>query len=232
MMRPWHPRADRYIAVSAPVARACASRVARGGRPIEVIPPFLPQDSFPPIDAERPGFVPASGDYLMFAGALGAHKGIDVLIDAWAGIDPTIPLVLAGLPSPDSPAVFPAGVIVAKDVPHDEVVRGWAHCLIAVVPSRWPDPSPLVALEAMAAGRPVVASAVGGLPDLVVDGMTGILVAPGDTAALREGIRQLLINPARREAMGRAGRQRANAFSAAILVPQVERIYQEAVDGR
>jgi glycosyltransferase involved in cell wall biosynthesis len=168
----------------------------------------------------------------MYAGALGAHKGIDVLIDAWAGLNPLIPLVLAGLPSPDAPGDFPDGVIVAKNVPHHEVVRAWAHCLIAVVPSRWPEPFGLVALEAMAAGRPVVASAVGGLPDLVIDGTTGILVAPGDSAVLREGIQQLLVDPARRTAMGHAGRERANAFSAAKLVPRVERIYQDAIDGR
>jgi glycosyltransferase involved in cell wall biosynthesis len=231
VMRPWHRRVDRFIAVSAPVARACSSLSARDGPPIAVIPPFLPDDSFPPPDAKRPAFVPATGEYLMFAGALGVHKGVDVLLEAWAGLAPKIPLVVAGLPSRDAPHSFPRGVIVAKNVPHDEVVRGWANCSIAVIPSRWPDPSPLVALEAMAASRPVVASAVGGLPDLIVDGTTGILVPPGDSAALREGIRQLLVDPARRFAMGRAGRQRANDFSAATLVPRVERIYQDAIDG-
>jgi glycosyltransferase involved in cell wall biosynthesis len=231
IMRLWHRRVDGFIAVSAPVARACASLAARGGPSIQVIPPFLPDDSFPPSDAQRPAFVPATGEYLMFAGALGAHKGIDVLIEAWAGLDPVIPLVLAGLPSPDMPDHFPDGVIVAKNVPHEDVMRAWANCSIAVVPSLWPDPSPLVALEAMAASRPVVASAVGGLTNLVVDGTTGILVPPGDSAALRAGIRQLLGDPARREAMGRAGRQRAAAFSASALVPRVERLYEEIISG-
>ena len=107
LMRPWHRRVDRFIAVSAPVARACSSLSARDGPPIEVIPPFLPDDSFPPPGAKRPAFVPATGEYLMFAGALGAHKGIDVLLEAWAALGPEIALVLAGLPSPDAPRRFP-----------------------------------------------------------------------------------------------------------------------------
>jgi glycosyltransferase involved in cell wall biosynthesis len=231
VMRRWHRRVDRYIAVSAPVARVCASLAARGGPPIEVIPPFLPHDSFPPTDAERPAFVPATGDYLMFAGSLGPHKGVDVLLEAWAGLDPPIPLVFAGLPSRDAQHRFPDGVIVAENVPHDDVVRAWAHCCVAVVPSTWPEPFGLAALEAMAAGRPVVASAVGGLADLVVDGTTGILVPPGDIAALRVSIQQLLADPARRAAMGRAGRHRAAAFSASALVPRVERLYLEVIAG-
>jgi glycosyltransferase involved in cell wall biosynthesis len=229
VMRPWHHRVDRYMAVSAAVARACASLGAPGRPPIEVIPPFLPDDSFPSADAGRPGFVPASGEYLMFAGALGPHKGLDVLLGAWAGLDPTIPLVLVGIRRQDTPHHFPDGVMVAEDVPNADVLRAWAHCTIAVVPSRWPEPFGRVALEAMGAGRPVVGSAVGGLADLVVDGTTGILVPPGDVAALRAAIQQLLTNPGRREEMGMAGRRRAAEFSASVVIPQVERVYDEVI---
>ena len=220
-------RADRYIAVSTPVAQGCRSLVADSQRPIEVIPPFLPDDSFQTLDAARPAFVPAEGPYVMFAGALGPHKGVDVLLEAYEGVDRAVPLVLLGLRRQDTPHRFPDGVIVAENVPHGDVLRAWAHCAIAVVPSRWPEPCPLVALEAMAAGRPVVASAVGGLPDLVLDGTTGILVPPGDVSALRASILQLLTEPERRVRMGRAARQRALGYSASTLVPQIERVYQE-----
>jgi glycosyltransferase involved in cell wall biosynthesis len=222
-------RVDRYIAVSTPVAQACASLSAGGQRPIDVIPPFLSDDTFKPIDATRPAFVPATGDYVMFAGALGPHKGVDVLLEAWRGIDPGVPLVLVGLPRRDTPFRFPEGVTVAENVPHEEVLRAWKHCAVAVVPSRWPDPCPLVALEAMAVGRPVVASAVGGLPDVVVDGVTGILVRAGDAQPLREGIRQLLADPARRDRMGEAGRERVASYSASEVVPQIERVYREVI---
>ena len=165
-MRSAHRRVDRYIAVSTPVAQACAALAAGGGPPIVVIPPFLQDESFQLGDSTRPAFVPATGDYLMFAGALGPHKGIDVLLKAWERLDPAVPLVLVGIRRHDTPDRFPDGVIVAEDVPHTDVLRAWANCTLAVVPSNWPEPSPLTALEAMAAGRPVVASAVGGLPDL------------------------------------------------------------------
>jgi len=222
-------RVDRYIAVSTPVARACASLTPDGQRPISVIPPFLSDDSFAPVDAARPAFVPATGDYLMFAGALGPHKGVDVLVNAWRGLDSAIPLVLVGLRRHDTSLGLSDGVIVAEDVPHGDVLRAWAHCAVAIVPSRWPDPCPLVALEAMAAGRPVIASAVGGLPDLILDGTTGVLVPPGDVSALRASIAQLLAEPGQRARMGQAGRQRAAGYSANVVVPQIERVYREAI---
>ncbi|HEV2029134.1 MAG TPA: glycosyltransferase family 4 protein [Candidatus Dormibacteraeota bacterium] len=229
LMRPWHHRVDRYMAVSTAVARACASLGGPGRPPIEVIPPFLPDDSFPSGDTGRPEFVPATGEYLMFAGALGPHKGLDVLLEAWAGLDVAIPLVLVGIRREDTPHHFPDGVTVAENVPNADVLRAWAHCTFAVVPSRWPEPFGRVALEAMGAGRAVVASAAGGLADLVVDGTTGILVPPGDVAALRAAIQQLLTNPGRREDMGVAGRQRAAEFSASVVIPRVERVYDEVV---
>ena len=229
LMRPWHHRVDRYMAISTAVARACASVGGPGRPPIEIIPPFLPDDSFPSTDTGRPGFVPATGDYLMFAGALGPHKGLDVLLEAWAGLDLAIPLVLVGIRREDTPHHFPDGVIVAENVPNADVLRAWAHCTVAVVPSRWPEPFGRVALEAMGAGRPVVASAVGGLGDLVIDGTTGILVPPGDVEALRAAIQQLLSDPGLRDDMGKAGRRRAAEFTASAVIPRVERVYDEVV---
>lgn len=222
-------RVDRYIAVSTPVANACRSLVTGGHRPIEVIPPFLPDESFGPASADRPAFVPATGDYVMFAGALGPHKGLDILLEAFGGLDRDVPLVLVGLRRKDTPERFPDGVLVVENVPHSDVMRAWAHCAVAVVPSIWPEPAALTVIEAMAAGRPVVASAVGGLPDMVLDGTTGVLVPAGDVQALRASILQLLADPERRARMGQAGRNRAVMYSASVVVPQIERVYQEAI---
>ena len=222
-------RVDRYLAVSTAVAMACSSLAAGGQRPIDVIPPFLPDDCFQPAGADRPAFVPATGDYVMFAGALSPHKGVDVLLEAYEELDPAVPLVLVGLRHKDTPHHFPDGVIVVENVPHSDVMRAWAHCAVAVVPSRWPEPFGLVAIEAMATGRPVVASSVGGLPDIVLDGVTGILVPPGDVGALRASILQLLADPERRTRMGQAGRQRAASYSASAVVPQIERVYEEVI---
>ena len=231
VMKPWRDRVDRYVAVSQFTARASTGLIGRGKGPMEVITPFVSDEAFHADQGGRPAFVPPEGDYLMFAGALGPHKGVDVLLKAWAGLEPRIPLVLVGIRRPDTPRNFPAGVILAEKVPHQDVLRAWSHCLAAVVPSRWPDPHPLVAIEAMAAGRPVVASAVGGLTGIVADGDTGILVPPGDAAALRNAIQRLVADPVLRARMGGEGRKRATAYSANVVVAAWERVYREVIAG-
>jgi glycosyltransferase involved in cell wall biosynthesis len=88
---------------------------------------------------------------------------------------------------------------------------------------------PLVVLEAMAQARPVVATAVGGTPELVVDGETGMLVPPGNVDALADALRALLDDPARAARMGEAGRERVLAtFSAAATVERVLGLYAAA----
>ena len=176
----------------------------------------------------RPAFVPAVGDYVMFAGALEPHKGIDVLLEAHARLAPPVPLVLVGLRRADSPERFGSGVIVVENVPHAEVLRAWRHCAIAVVPSRWPEPFGLVAIEAMASGRPVIASSgrrTSGVGSRRYDGSARARRCSGALDALT----QLLADPERRERMGTAARERAADYSASAVVPQIERVYDEVV---
>ena len=90
-----------------------------------------------------------------------------------------------------------------------ETIRACAEAQIVVVPSIWHEPFGLVAVEAMAAGRPVVASRSGGLADIIADGETGVLVPPGDPAALADAIARLIEDPDTRARMGAAGRRRA-----------------------
>ena len=105
--------------------------------------------------------------------------------------------------------------------------RTWRRSTIALIPSIWPDPCPTVAIEAMALGRPVIASKIGGLPDLVDDGITGILVPPGDSDALRHAIVRLLDDLDLRERMGRAGKNKFIKFHASTVVPRIEDVYYE-----
>jgi len=86
-------------------------------------------------------------------------------------------------------------------------------------------------VEAMAAARPVVASDVGGIPDAVVDGETGLLVPPQSPARLADAIDALLRDPARRAAMGAGGQRRAKArFHAASVVPKLEQLYEQSYE--
>jgi glycosyltransferase involved in cell wall biosynthesis len=99
-----------------------------------------------------------------------------------------------------------------------------------VVPSVWSDPCPTVVLEAMAAGRPVVGAASGGIIDMVVDGSTGLLVPPGDSAALAGALAALLSQPETARAFGIAGRRRAREFTVSAVVPRIEQMYRDAIE--
>lgn len=109
----------------------------------------------------------------------------------------------------------------------DDVPALVAGCDIFCLPSR-AEGLPLVALEAMAHGKPVVATAVGGTPEVVVDGVTGLLVPPGDADALRAALADLLADPERARRLGVAGRDRVRtSFSASATDARILRIYEE-----
>lgn len=225
-----HDRVDRFLAISTAVRDASMVGTGCPSRPIEVVPTFVPDTALAEAaQAGRPAFLPPQDDYLLFVGALGTHKGLRVLLDAYAAMDGRVPLVVIGTERGDTPTAFPPGVTVARNVPHGEVMGAWNHSALGVVPSIWPEPFGQVAIEAMICGRPVVASAIGGLRDAVVDGETGLLVPPGNPQALRDALCTLLDNPAQRRRMGEAARRRARLFVASTVIDRIEQIYAEVL---
>jgi len=228
-----HRRADRYIAISTAVAEGSARALPARGSGITVIPTMLPNGLSAVADATaRPGFLPGEDGYIMFVGALGPHKGVDVLLEARRRMRHRVPLVLVGTPRRDTPPIGDPGVIVARNVPNAEVMAAWKGCSVAVVPSIWHEPMGQVAVEAMLVGRPVVASDVGGLRDVVEHGITGLRVPPGDPGALAAAIDGLLDDPGLRQRMGEAGRDRARRFEAAQVAPQVLAVFEDALGDR
>jgi len=89
---------------------------------------------------------------------------------------------------------------------------------------------PRVVPQAMAAGLPVVATAVDGTPEAVTEGVTGLLAPPGDSAAIARGMRVLASDPARARAMGQAGLARVDEFSARRMVDQLAALYREVAE--
>jgi glycosyltransferase involved in cell wall biosynthesis len=227
-----HGRADRYIAITAAVAEGSRQGLP-AGRDVAVIPSMVP-DGLPELAlaTPRPAFLPPDDGYLMFVGALGPHKGLDVLLGARRQMRNRPPLVLVGTRRADTPPLDDPEIFVAHDVPSAEVMAAWLRSSVAVVPSVWPEPLGLVAVEAMLAGRPVVASDAGGLRDVVRDGTTGLLVPPGDAVALAAALDRLLDDPALRDRLGRAGREHARGFEAAAVAPRIVEVYEDAVRAR
>jgi glycosyltransferase involved in cell wall biosynthesis len=109
-------------------------------------------------------------------------------------------------------------------------VRVWLAALdIFVLSSDW-EGMPNAILEAMAAGLPVVATAVGGTPEVVVDGITGLLVPRGDPEALRQAIARLMDDFDLRRRMGQAGRERVSSrFDIAVTARATETLYLQLV---
>jgi len=142
---------------------------------------------------------PAEPPHVLFVGRLSAEKGVEELAEATAGIA----RVVVG----DGPLrrVVPDAI---GFVPPGELGPYYDRAAIVVCPSQR-EGYGVVAREAMAHGRPVVASAVGGLLDAVEHERTGLLVPPGDVAALRAAIERLLADPALRARLGAAARERA-----------------------
>jgi glycosyltransferase involved in cell wall biosynthesis len=94
-----------------------------------------------------------------------------------------------------------------------------------------PDPLPRVVLEAMLLGKPMIGSAVGGVPEMITDGITGRLVPPGDPQALADAIQGLSADPARAAAMGRrAAEVVRQKFHAKVHAAAVEAIYRSVLD--
>jgi glycosyltransferase involved in cell wall biosynthesis len=178
------------VVVCASSALAADAR-ALGARDVRVIPSGV----------DLPGRVapPAEPPHVLYVGRLSEEKGVRELADAAAGL----PLVVVG----DGPLrdLLPQAV---GFVPHDALGPYYERAAVVVVPSRR-EGYGLTAREGMAYGRAVLATAVGGLTDAIEDGVTGLLVPPGDLQALRAALERLLRDAELRGALGAAARKHA-----------------------
>ncbi|MGE5506955.1 MAG: glycosyltransferase family 4 protein [Chitinophagales bacterium] len=173
-----------------------------------------------------PGYRPTPGNGLVgFFGRLEPTKGVDVLLRS--GVRP---LLVVGDGSQRRTLEALAGDGATFTGFRPDAVRLMASCEVIAVPSLV-EPFGLVAAEAAALGRPVVASAVGGLAEIVVDGETGYLVPPGDPVALGEALRRLQADPALARRLGEVARERYLAhFTLTGMVQAVERLYRSVVE--
>ncbi len=228
--RLWGAVERRTVDMFLPVSQAVANgtRLATYGVPYRVIPNFVP-DNLSALRDDTAAHLEQlpKEDFLLFVGDVKRDKGVEVLLQAYTQLKTHVPLVIIGRLGNDLSIDFPPHVYVLQDWPHEAVMSAWKRCTIALVPSLCHDSCPTVAIEAMSMGKPLIASRIGGLSDIVADGETGLLVTPGDPEALREAIQRLLADPTQRCHMGTMAKQRVVNFQAQTVIPAIEQVYQK-----
>jgi teichuronic acid biosynthesis glycosyltransferase TuaC len=194
------PRADAVVAVSQALAEELVAlgvartrvHLVRNGADLSL---FRERDRG---DARRSLGLPESARVVLYVGRLEAQKGIRELLAAFETVRTVVPsavLVLVGHAAADAEhevrarteAWAPGALRIAGARPHAEVAEWIGACDVLALPS-WAEGTPNVVLEALASGRPVVATRVGGIPDVIVDDDCGLLVAPRDAPGLATAI--------------------------------------------
>jgi glycosyltransferase involved in cell wall biosynthesis len=180
-------------------------------------PPFVDPAFVEAVNAERARVGSAAPTFHVFAGRLAWQKGLRVALAAALQLRTSVPLAVAG----DGPLASEVAAAVAA---HPGRVRGlgWldrrglarllAHTRALWFPSLWQEPFGLAGLEALAAGVPVIGTALGGTPDWLEHGVTGLVVPPNDPAALAAAADTLTREPALARELGANGRERAARF--------------------
>lgn len=170
-------------------------------------------------------YLPAE-PFILFVGALQPHKGLGPLLAAYKKLKSPPPLVLLGSLWPDSPTDYPPGVTVLHNVPHPIVMAAWERALFGVAPSLCPETFGNVITEGMSKGKAMIATDVGGPTDIIVNEETGFLVPMGDIDMLAQSMQRLCEDPALRDRLGQAGKQRVGIFAPDAVLPQFENLHQ------
>jgi glycogen synthase len=229
--------ADRIVAVS---AKSRAEILANFN-----IPPERVAVIHNGIDLERWKPSPAvatrqaygiEGDYILFVGRTSHQKGMVHLLEAMKHVDAGVQLVCC-TSAPDTPEIERDIATAVKRTPRclwintllreEQYIELYSNCTVFACPSVY-EPFGIINLEAMACERPVVASAVGGIPEVVVPRETGFLVPPADPQALAEALNCVLRNRTMARHMGLAGRRRVEQhFSWTSIAGQTQQTYLE-----
>lgn len=227
--------ADRVVCVSEQVAAFCARRIGLAPDKTVVIPNGVdfpePSDLLTQQIARESLGLPVDGVLIGTVARLDPVKRLDVLLSALALLEDAHALVVGYGPEEQRLRAMAEGLGLGarvRFVGYQEDVWPWlAACDVFALSSDW-EGMPNAVLEAMGAGLPVVATAAGGTPDVVVDGETGLLVPPGDPAALAAALGRLIQDSELRRTMGAAGWRRARAcFSVQQMVERTQALYVE-----
>jgi glycosyltransferase involved in cell wall biosynthesis len=218
---------DKVLSVGAASAREVEEHYS--ARDVEVLPNAAPA----PIDGPVPDPAPAGQARLLYIG--GFHdpvKGGEVLLDALPAIVARHPGVQVTIAGPGEPPARLAAVNGRATwlgwLDADAKARALREADIFLMPST-SEGLPVALLEAMAYGKPIVATRVGGIPDVLADGTEGMLVPPGDVAALADAVATLVGDPDRAWRLGRAAKERVAELGPDTIAKRLDLVYQEVI---
>ena len=201
---------------------------------VTVLPNPAPAIPAMPSRNELRAELALDGDVLVFAGRLGPQKAVGVLLDALARVS-EVTLVIAG-DGPERAALerrvaelgLDGRVRFLGSVPRETVLRLFRAADASVLPSAWEN-FPHTVVEALAVGCPVIATAVGGVPEVVRDGENGLLVPPGDSAALADAIERFFGDASLRERLRGAAARSVEGHSEEAVFTAIEAELRKAV---
>jgi glycosyltransferase involved in cell wall biosynthesis len=218
----WDTAVDTYIALS----EFARTKFVAGGLPAERIvvkPNFLPQD---------PGVGAHTGGFALYVGRLSAEKGIAALVRIWDRLGQNIPLRVVGSgPLETLAASAPANVEWLGWQSHDQVLETMKDASFLVFPTEWYEGFPMVLLEAMATGLPVIASRLGSVPEILDNGTTGMLISPKDSEQWLQALRWAICHPDELLLMGQRGRRMFESrYTSDLGYRQLMEIYRQTID--
>ncbi len=215
----WQRVVDAYIAVSEFGRR----KFIEGGLPPDRIftkPNFLPFD---------PGVGDGRGNYALFVGRLAEEKGVRVLAQAWGALTGMRLFVAGDGPLQGTP--WPAGVTALGAQTQEQVVALMRNASVLIFPSVWYECAPMVIVEALACGLPVIASDLGSIPEFVLDRRNGLLFRPGDAEDLAAKVRWAFGHPQELAAMRVAARREfEEKYTAERNYKMLMEIYERAIE--
>ncbi len=230
VQRPLYVRGFRYVDMFIAPSRFMAAMLRWDVRKVPIVHVYngVPLPQAPPLRGTR---------NVLYVGRLEAVKGVDMLLHAMALAakrmqDLSLTIIGDGedrerLEELTHTLGLENHVRFLGPLDAVKITLHQAEAQVVVIPSVWPENLPTVAIEALAAGRPIVASNVGGIPELVVDGVTGRLVPSRDVRSLADALIELISNSTVAERMSAAGPQHAARFRVEPFIDTVESIYKK-----
>jgi glycosyltransferase involved in cell wall biosynthesis len=196
----WSNRIDRYIALTQFAAQKLGSYRIPSSK-IRIKPNFVPDR----------GYGEGQGGFALYVGRLSSEKGLETLLAADRLGHLPIPVHIVGdgplLAEIERACARPGSrLIYLGSMPRSQVVEQMKSAAVLLVPSLWYEGFPMVMVEALSFGLPIIASQIGGLPEIVQDGHSGLLFEPGNPSALLQVLGSFVSDTSRIEAMRKAGR--------------------------